>query len=162
MNVDHLVGGALDYWTALAEGHRAELRGMYGQDYCRIDVPYDGFQIFAPTTNSKLAADIAFKRAYTLYPHPCLNACGVQETIWLAEAQMNRQFHGMHTDLNPRVAICRLRVSEAIAEGTLDPTKPPRPMLSTAEYEHLALRQLTDDQARMSYQRWAARPSRNA
>ncbi len=158
MNANELNGAELDYWTALAEGHRAELRGMYGQKYCRIDVAYDGFHVYAPTGNSAIAAEIAFKQAYTLYPHPCLNDRGTQETIWLAEAQMNRRFHGMHADVDPRVAICRLRVSEAIAEKALDPSRPPRPLLTAAEYEHLALRLLTDEQARASYQRWAARP----
>lgn len=158
MNVNELKGAELDYWTALSEGHRAELRGMYGQKYCRIDIAFDGFHIYAPTANSGLAAEIAFKRGYTLYPHLCLNGQGGQDTIWLAEAQINRCFHGQHTDLDPRVAICRLRVSEAIVEKLIDLSRPAGPLLTPGEYEHLALRQLTDEQARMSYARWAARP----
>ncbi|MCX4154979.1 MULTISPECIES: hypothetical protein [Paraburkholderia] len=120
MKIDDLIGAELDYWVARAEGFTAELRGLYGQHYCRIDVQQVGFQIYAPTENSQLAADLAFRRNYTLYPHPCLDDMGTQKTYWLAEAQMNKRFHGMFRDLQPRVAICRLRVAEAIAERALD------------------------------------------
>ncbi|MBU7436503.1 phage protein NinX family protein [Paraburkholderia fungorum] len=120
MKIEDLVGAELDYWVARAEGHTAELRGLYGQKYCRIDVQQVGYQIYAPTENSNLAAEIVFRRAYTLYPHPCLDDQGFQRTYWLAEAQMNKRFHGMFRDLLPRVAICRLRVAEAIAERALD------------------------------------------
>lgn len=120
MNVKELKGAELDYWVARAEGHVASLHEMYGQRYCRIDIPHGGYQIYTPTENSNLAAEITFRRAYTLYPHPCLDERGVQNTIWLAEAQMNKRFHGMFTDRLPRLAICRLRVAEAIAERVLN------------------------------------------
>lgn len=119
MNPKDLKGAELDYWTALAEGYDAKLITMYSQSYCRIDIHGTGYAVYEPSVNTKLAADIAFKRLYTLYPHPCLNEMGVQKPIWLAEAQFNKRFHGMQTDESPHVAICRLCVEEELAEGRI-------------------------------------------
>lgn len=155
MNFDELKGAELDYWTARAEGLIAELRMMYGQSYCRIDVVPAGYSIYEPTKNSQLAADIAFRCKYTLYPHPCLNEAGVQKTIWLAEAQMNRRYHGMFTDESPQVAICRLRVAEKFAIGELE-IGAAAARLPDHVYEARALRFMTDVQAEQSYFRWRA------
>ena len=121
MNLDMLAGAELDYWVARAEGYRADIFELYGRQCCRVDVLDTGWGMYEPTENSKLIGDILFKRKYTLYPHPMNDGQGVLKTIWLAEAQMNRHFHGMYTDEQPRVAICRLRVAEAIADGDLRP-----------------------------------------
>lgn len=120
MEIDKLCGAELDYWVAKAEGFNPELRHLYGQSYCRIDVQESaGYVIYQPTDNTKLAADIAFRQSYTLYPHPCCDEKGETQKLWLAEAQWNKSFHGTFVDASPRVAICRLRVAEAIAKKKL-------------------------------------------
>ncbi|MGF6764039.1 hypothetical protein P3T24_004370 [Paraburkholderia sp. GAS33] len=116
MDIDELTGAELDFWVAKAEGMDAELKSLYGQSYCRVDINPTGFIIYEPTQNSKVAAEIAFRQCYTLYPHPCLDQQGHTQKLWLAEAQWNKRFHGTFVDASPHVAICRLRVAEAIAE----------------------------------------------
>lgn len=120
MNIDELNGADLDYEVAKAEGFAARICRMYGLSYCRVDTPEVGYQVYQPTGNTKLAADIAFKRHYTLYPR--LDRCGNGEPpqwIWLAEAQQNPIFHGQFVDPSAPVAICRLRVAEAQAERSI-------------------------------------------
>lgn len=152
MKIDELKGAELDYWVALAEGFPAELCRMHGQNYCRIDVIPSGYQVYEPTSNSQLAGDIAFRRHYTLYPRP-LAARGQLRTEWLAEAQMNPRYHGMFADESPRVAICRLRVAEAFAEGELS-KRGSAARLPDHVYETRGLRLMTDEQAEQSYFRW--------
>jgi hypothetical protein len=116
MEIDKLVGAELDFWTAKAEGLDAELKSLYCQSYCKIAVhDSHGYVVYEPTQNSKLAAEIAFRQCYTLYPHPSLDDRGATRKLWLAEAQWNKTFHGTYVDESPLVAICRLRVAEAIA-----------------------------------------------
>lgn len=117
MDIDQLKGAELDFWVARAEGMEAELKSLYGQSYCKVAVhDSHGYIVYEPSQNSKLAAEIAFRQCYTLYPHPCLDDQGQTQKLWLAEAQWNKHFHGTFVDSSPRVAICRLRVAEAIAE----------------------------------------------
>jgi rhodanese-related sulfurtransferase len=39
--------------------------------------------------------------------------------VWIAEAQMNQDFHDLYRDEKPLVAICRLGVAKAIAAGVI-------------------------------------------
>lgn len=57
---------------------------------------------------------------YTLYPFDEVSNKGVgTRRVWIAEAQMNSGFHDLCRDEKPLVAICRLRVAEAIAAGVI-------------------------------------------
>jgi hypothetical protein len=39
--------------------------------------------------------------------------------VWIAEAQMNPDSHDLYRDEKPLVAICRLRVAEAIGASVI-------------------------------------------
>ncbi|MGF6643130.1 phage protein NinX family protein [Paraburkholderia sp. GAS82] len=161
MNIEQLAGADLDYWTARAEGHIAELCGLHGLRYCRIDVYPDGHQFYQPTENWLLAAAIAHRRRYTQYPRLDRYNDATHQWVWLAEAQQNSQFHGQFVDASPRVAICRLRVAEAIAEGSLNVDREPVAREPDPVYEQLGISMMNDEQAFASFQRWKelCRPS---
>lgn len=152
MKFDQLTGAELDYWVALAEGFPAELRTMHGLSYCRIDVIPSGHQVYEPTKNSQLAGEIAFRRHYTLYPRPVTDG-GALHIEWLAEAQLNPRYHGMFSDRSPHVAICRLRVAEAFAEGEIS-KHGAAARVPDHVYEARALRIMTDEQADQCWYRW--------
>jgi hypothetical protein len=104
MNVAQLTGALLDYWTAKAEGLSPELKHACGADYCLV-----GELEYRPSDNWHIAAPIAERQRYVTYPR--VRDDGKLE--WLAESQMNPDFHGIMVDESPKVAICRLRVAEA-------------------------------------------------
>ncbi|MBN3848161.1 DUF2591 domain-containing protein [Paraburkholderia sp. Ac-20342] len=160
MNIDELKGAELDFWVAKARGFEAEVRSMYGQSYCRIDVHGGGYQIYEPTSNVLLAGAIAFERHYTVFPRRDACAGGVPPVwIWLAEAQQNPNFHGLFCDASPNVAICRLCVAEAIAEKRLvDITELPRPAAAAPrDFDSRGVAAMSDMQAEQSLLRWKAR-----
>ncbi|WP_187617465.1 DUF2591 family protein [Paraburkholderia sp. UCT2] len=121
MNVVELTGADLDYWVARAEGYDAEVIAMHGWRYCRIDVPYHGYQVYGPTQNELLAARIMQKHFYTVGPAPLEDQKkhGGALRVWMAEAQMNPSFHDLFMDDSPWIAICRLRVAEALSQRGL-------------------------------------------
>jgi hypothetical protein len=96
--VSELSGAALEYWASRAEG-----------------IPAEGA--------SKQCLDplsIVKRQRYTLYPLDCVSSEGAAvRHAWIAEAQMNPDFHGLQRDEDLHVAIFRLRVAEAIAVGAL-------------------------------------------
>lgn len=110
MKVADLAGAQLDYWTAKAEGFDAQLLHACGMDYCRVDIPYQDYIHYQPTHNWVEAGRILESRNYTLYPR--FSGADSKAVIWLAEAQMTKDFAGMTTDESPLVAVCRLRVHE--------------------------------------------------
>jgi hypothetical protein len=112
VNVEQLSGADLDLAVARAEGFDAQIQQVYGEPGCVIDVPWQGYRFYAASESVKLAASIAFRQHYTLYPSRVGGVWG-----WLAEAQHNPNFHGQYSDGSPLVAICRLRVAEARFEG---------------------------------------------
>ncbi|MBW0450858.1 phage protein NinX family protein [Paraburkholderia phenoliruptrix] len=120
MNASDLIGAHLDCWVARAEGFRAEVIKANGMEYCRIDVETVGHQFYQPTQNPAITAPIQFRQRYTLYPLDETSSKGAgTRRIWIAEAQMNQDFHDMYRDEQPLVAICRLRVAEAVAAGVI-------------------------------------------
>ncbi|NPT38570.1 phage protein NinX family protein [Paraburkholderia xenovorans] len=120
MNVGELSGAQLDCWVARAEGFRAEVVKANGIEYCRIDVETVGHQFYQPTQNPVITAPIQFRQRYTLYPLDEISSKGAGTLrVWIAEAQMNPEFHDMFRDEQPLVAMCRLRVAEAIASGVI-------------------------------------------
>lgn len=119
MNIVELTGADLDYWAARAEGYAAELVELYGWRYCRIDVYGVGWRQYEPTQNEGLAARLMHSRFYTIGPAPFdekLQVGGAQR-MWMAEAQMSPLFSGLQIDESPWVAICRLRVEEALQQN---------------------------------------------
>jgi Protein of unknown function (DUF2591) len=114
MRVDDLAGAQLDYYVARAEGLPADLIRANGLAYCRIDVPYQGHQLYVPTHNWQLLGPIMVRQRYLLYPR--LDA-ETGKTVWLAEAQLNFRFHGMYIADEPELALCRLRVAESFGEN---------------------------------------------
>lgn len=112
MRVEELSGAWLDYWTARAEGMEADIQRACGMDWCRIDVQSIGYLQYQPSDNWHIAAPIAERQRYVTYPR--LREDGKLE--WLAEAQLNPDFHGMCVDESPKVAVCRLRVMEVFGE----------------------------------------------
>ncbi|SDR18831.1 Protein of unknown function [Paraburkholderia fungorum] len=122
MNVNELKGAALDCWVARAEGFNAELVKANGMEYCRIDVETVGHQFYQPTQNPNITSPILFRQRYTLYPLDEISSKGAgTRRVWIAEAQMNPEFHDLYRDEQPMVAVCRLRVAEAIAAGIVKP-----------------------------------------
>jgi hypothetical protein len=120
MNVNELSGALLDCWVARAEGFRAEVVKANGMEYCRIDVETIGHQFYQPTQNPVITSPIQFRQRYTLYPMDDRGFKNVvTRRLWIAEAQMNPDFHDLFRDELPLVAICRLRVAEAIAVGVI-------------------------------------------
>lgn len=121
MNVSELSGAQLDCWVARAEGFRAEVVKANGMEYCRIDVETIGHQFYQPTQNPVITSPIQFRQRYTLYPLDELSSKGSgMRRVWIAEAQMNPDFHDLYRDELPLVAICRLRVAEAAAMGLIE------------------------------------------
>lgn len=112
MNVHQLNGAQLDYWVARAEGMEADIQRACGMDWCRIDVQSIGHLQYQPSDNWHIAAPIAERQRYVTYPR--LREDGKLE--WLAEAQLNPDFHGICAHESPKVAICRLRVMEVFGE----------------------------------------------
>jgi hypothetical protein len=121
MNVSQLSGAQLDYWTARAEGMQAEVKRACGMDWCQIDVEHIGYLQYQPSENWHLTAPIAERGRYVTYPR--YREDGKLE--WLAEAQLNPNYHGIMVDESPKVAICRLRVAEVFGEE-FDPVNPVR------------------------------------
>jgi hypothetical protein len=122
VNVNELCGAALDCFVARAEGFRADVIKANGMEYCRIDVEAVGHQFYQPTQNPAITAPIQFRQRYTLYPLDEISSKGAgTRRVWIAEAQMNPEFHDMYRDELPLVAICRLRVAEALAAGVIKP-----------------------------------------
>lgn len=122
MNVGELNGAQLDCWVARAEGFRAEVVKANGMEYCRIDVETIGHQFYQPTQNPAITSPIQFRQRYTLYPLDRLDGeAGVPARWWVAEAQMNPSFYDLYEDEQPLVAVCRLRVAEALAAGIIKP-----------------------------------------
>lgn len=122
MRIENLTDAELDCWVARAEGFRAEVVKANGMEYCRIDVETVGHQFYQPTQNPVITAPIQFRQRYTLYPLDELSSKGAgTRRVWIAEAQMNPDFHDMYRDELPLVAICRLRVAEAVAAGIIKP-----------------------------------------
>ncbi|TGP43456.1 DUF2591 domain-containing protein [bacterium M00.F.Ca.ET.228.01.1.1] len=120
MNVNELSGASLDCWVARAEGFRAEVVKANGIEYCRIDVETVGHQLYQATQNPAITAPIQFRQRYTLYPLDEISSKGAgTRRVWIAEAQMNPEFHDLYRDEQPLVAICRLRVAEAVAAGVI-------------------------------------------
>lgn len=120
MNVGELNGAQLDCWVARAEGFRAEVVRANGIEYCRIDVETVGHRFYQPTQNPTITAPIQFRQRYTLYPLDEISSKGAgTRRVWIAEAQMNPEFHDMFRDEQPLVAVCRLRVAEAFAAGVI-------------------------------------------
>jgi hypothetical protein len=120
VNIAELSGAALDCWVARAEGFKAEVVKANGLEYCRIDVETVGHQFYQPTQNPTITAPIQFRQCYTLYPLDEISSkrAGTRR-VWIAEAQMNPEFHDMYRDEQPMVAVCRLRVAEALATGVI-------------------------------------------
>lgn len=114
MRVDDLAGAQLDHFVALAEGLDSALIHANGMDYCRVDIPYQGHMVYVPTQNWTLLGPIMKRQRYLVYPRAA--GPSSDEVLWLAEAQLNRNFHGMYIDAAPEIAICRLRVCEAFGE----------------------------------------------
>jgi hypothetical protein len=154
MNIEQLTGADLDFWTARAEGHQAELMAKHGMRYCQIDVYPTGHQFYQPTHNWLLAAAIAHARRYTQYPRLDRAADGGAVWVWIVEAQQNPQFHGQFVATDARFAICRLRVAEAAAEGALDIASIAVPHDPDDMLEQRAIATLSDEQAAMSFERW--------
>jgi hypothetical protein len=120
MRIENLTGAELDCWVARAEGFRTEVVKANGMEYCRIDVETVGHQFYQPTQNPVITAPIQFRQRYTLYPLDRLDGeIGVPQRFWIAEAQMNPDFYDLYSDEFPLVAICRLRVAEAVAAGII-------------------------------------------
>jgi hypothetical protein len=113
MRVDDLAGATLDYYVARAEGLIADLIRGNGMAYCRVDFPHQGYQVYVPTHNWQLLGPIMVRQLYLLYPR--LDA-ETGKTVWLAEAQLNRKFHGMYMSDEPELALCRLRVAQEFGE----------------------------------------------
>lgn len=111
MNVNELAGAELDCSVARAEGFDAEVIRSEGVEYCRVHVESVGYQLYQPTQNRNIAMAIQLERLYTVYP------LGTAQRFWFAEAQMNPDFHGLYRDESALIAICRLRVAEAVALG---------------------------------------------
>lgn len=156
MNIEQLVGADLDYWTARAEGHQADLCALHGLRYCRVDVYPDGHKFYQPSENWLLAAEISRRRRYTQYPRQDRTAEDSRQWVWLVEAQQSPQFQGQFVDVDPRVAICRLRVAEAIADGTLSIDRAPVLREPESALEQRGIASMTDEQAAQSFQRWKA------
>ncbi|MFM0256085.1 hypothetical protein [Paraburkholderia sediminicola] len=120
MNVHELNGAQLDCWVARAEGFRADVVKANGMEYCRVDVETIGHQFYQPTQNPVITSPIQFRQHYTLYPLDEISSKGGgTRRVWIAEAQMNPDFHDLFRDELPLVAVCRLRVAEAIATGVI-------------------------------------------
>ncbi|BCQ23140.1 DUF2591 family protein [Caballeronia sp. NK8] len=115
MNVDQLSGAWLDYWTARAEGLQAEVKRACGADWCEMNVERIGPLQYQPSGNLSISAPIALRQRYLTYPRLRDNG----ELEWLAEAQLNPDFHGIFVDESLTVAICRLRVAEAFGYEVL-------------------------------------------
>ena len=120
MNIDQLIGADLDCMVARAEGFKSEVVSKNGWSFCRIDVEQVGEQFYQPTENPLITFPIQARQLYTLYPLDEISSKGAgTRRVWIAEAQMNPEFHGLFRDEKPLVAICQLRVAEAIAAGTV-------------------------------------------
>jgi hypothetical protein len=79
-----------------------------------------GHQFYQPTQNPAITAPIQYRQRYTLYPLDEISSKGAgTRRVWIAEAQMNPEFHDMYCDELPLVAVCRLRVAEAAAAGLI-------------------------------------------
>lgn len=116
MKTAELDGALLDYWTARAEGFDAEVVQLYGWRYCRIDAYGVGWRVYEPSGSALLAGDIMRRRLFTVYPLKEADNHGIKRDTWLAEAQQNPIFHGLHRGESPWVAVCRLRVAEAFGD----------------------------------------------
>ncbi|SAK65592.1 hypothetical protein AWB80_03086 [Caballeronia pedi] len=116
MNVAQLSGAQLDYWVAKAEGLLPEVRHACGADWCQIDVASLGPVEYQPSGNLNIVAPIAVRQRYVTYPR--LRDDGKIE--WLAEAQLNADFHGVFVDESLMVAVCRLRVAEVFGYEVSD------------------------------------------
>jgi hypothetical protein len=153
VNIDQLGGADLDYWTARAEGHTAELISMHGLSCCRIDVYGVGYQVYQPTENWLLAGEIARRRHYTQYPRRDRTRGGGAQWVWLVETQQNPNFHAQFVDPEPRIAICRLRVAEALAAHLLIGGAQSLPTESACVLEARALAAMSGEQCELSYLR---------
>ncbi|WP_250528826.1 phage protein NinX family protein [Caballeronia sp. ATUFL_F1_KS4A] len=116
MNVSELSGAQLDYWVAKAEGMDAEVKRACGMEWCQVDVQSVGLIHYQPSDDWHIAAPIAERQRYVTYPR--MRAGGKVE--WLAESQLNPEFHGIMVDESPKVAICRLRVAEVFGLEVAD------------------------------------------
>jgi hypothetical protein len=118
---DDLTGADLDYWVGRAEGHDCEIVELPGWRYCRIDVYGRGWTVYAPSQDGSLAGRILRDRFYTVGPALIAEqkALARADRVWMAEAQMNPIFHDLFIADSPWIAICRLRVAEALSQHDL-------------------------------------------
>lgn len=118
MVVEKMKGAKLDCLVARAEGYEARVVSRNGMSYCDIDVPQVGERFYNPTGNVDLAGKLIIKHRYTWGALP-----RGDKSVWMAEAQMNPDFHDQFESEDPCVCVCRLRVAEAAASGALDLTR---------------------------------------
>ncbi|BBP99102.1 hypothetical protein BSFA1_42310 [Burkholderia sp. SFA1] len=116
MNVAQLSGVWLDFWTAKAEGLEPQVKSACGMDWCQVEVQSVGSIQYQPSGNLDIVAPIAVRQRYVTYPR--LRDDGKLE--WLAEAQLNANFHGVFVDESLMVAVCRLRIAEVFGYEVAD------------------------------------------
>lgn len=128
MNVSELSGPQLDCWVARAEGkcyttNPRQWGNALINELGRLSIAktsWDCARYFEPSSNWTHGGPILERQRYTLYPLDEIGSNGAPtRRVWIAEAQMNPDFHDLYRDELPLVAICRLRVAEAIATGVI-------------------------------------------